>query len=196
MSASSGLFDVSSSPRRTRLKGLQCLPHLHSSPPAWGNDTFGRGMDAPAPPARSRTERRETSCMRVVRRFERENETNPREFSSLRRAIRGGVRGGAWRRDRLGDIQRVDGTLAWHTQMGQRTSSCEASGKVTKSSARRRALCLRNASHFLHCTPETRNGQEHMPKQLMSRIDTTRCAGLLTSHGRNSRVTFRKSRDE
>ena len=51
-------------------------------------DTFGRGMDAPAPPARSRTERRETSCMRVVRRFERENETNPREFSSLRPLLR------------------------------------------------------------------------------------------------------------
>ena len=121
MSASSGLFDVSSTPRRTRLKGLQCLPHLHSSPPAWGNDTFGRGMDAPAPPARSRTERRETSCMRVVRRFERENETNPREFSSLRPLLRAVdarfeevfEEVGAWRRDRLGDIQRVDGTLAW-----------------------------------------------------------------------------------
>ncbi|XRB24753.1 hypothetical protein RI054_40g146090 [Pseudoscourfieldia marina] len=121
--------------------------------------------------------------MRVVRRFERENETNPRELlvtqtRPLLRAVDArfeevGVRGGAWRRDRLGDIQRVDGTLAWHTQMGQRTSSCEASGKVTKSSARRRALCLRNASHFLHCTPETRNGSHKSICQssTMSRID-------------------------
>ncbi|XRB09380.1 hypothetical protein NFJ02_40g105420 [Pycnococcus provasolii] len=154
-------------------------------------------MDAPAPPARSRTERRETSCMRVVRRFERENETNPREFSSLRRAIRGGVRGGAWRRDRLGDIQRVDGTLAWHTQMGQRTSSCEASGKVTKSSARRRALCLRNASHFLflHCTPlrKPETGKSICQSSIRRGLTPREmCAGLLTSHGRNSRVTFPK----
>ena len=152
---------------------------------------------------RSLAYRKARNVMRVVRRFERENETNPREFSSLRPLLRAVdarfeevfEEVGAWRRDRLGDIQRVNGTLAWRSWgRGHHHARLQGRSQRAQQDGARSAY----ATHRTSCTarPETRNGQEHMPKQLMSRIDTTRCAGLLTSHGRNSRVTFRKSRDE
>ena len=158
MSASSGLFAVSSSPRSLSRLGLQtskCLPHLHSSSPPLGGMTPSAGGCSGS--TRSLAYRKARNVMRVVRRFERENETNPREFSSLRPLLRAvdarfdevGVRGGAWRRDRLGDIQRVDGTLAWR-RWGRGHHHARLQGRSQR--ARQEGARSAHATHRTSCT--------------------------------------------